>query len=185
MYYNRFRYYNPDTGQYISPDPIGLLGGVNPYGYVHNPSRFIDPFGLAGADCDEILTYRGDTRHPDEIFNDGFKPWGTSKDLYKHTMDAQDPPSYFISTTTSPGVAAEFGSEFYTGKGFVYAIKDKKGAGIDVNATLGRGHDFAKEVEIAYPGGIAPEKILGASPVNERGDFIGYSILNPNRYGKK
>ncbi|WP_343076259.1 RHS repeat-associated core domain-containing protein, partial [Xenorhabdus bovienii] len=55
LYYNRFRYYNPDTGQYISPDPIGLLGGVNPYGYVHNPSRFIDPFGLAGDDCDNLV----------------------------------------------------------------------------------------------------------------------------------
>ncbi|WP_425605024.1 RHS repeat-associated core domain-containing protein [Bombiscardovia apis] len=26
LHYNRFRYYDPDTGQYISPDPIGLLG---------------------------------------------------------------------------------------------------------------------------------------------------------------
>ncbi|MEZ2793493.1 RHS repeat-associated core domain-containing protein, partial [Proteus terrae] len=31
LYYNRFRYYDKDTGQYISPDPIGLLGGFNPY----------------------------------------------------------------------------------------------------------------------------------------------------------
>ncbi|WP_099139125.1 DUF6531 domain-containing protein, partial [Xenorhabdus szentirmaii] len=27
LYYNRFRYYSPETAQYISPDPIGLLGG--------------------------------------------------------------------------------------------------------------------------------------------------------------
>ncbi|WP_244590457.1 RHS repeat-associated core domain-containing protein, partial [Xenorhabdus stockiae] len=53
LYYNRFRYYSPDTGQYISPDPIGLLGGVNPYSYVHNPVNFIDPFGLAGKNCQE------------------------------------------------------------------------------------------------------------------------------------
>ncbi|WP_275374626.1 RHS repeat-associated core domain-containing protein [Xenorhabdus bovienii] len=46
LYYNRFRYYNPETAQYISPDPIGLLGGFNPYGYVHNPTNFIDPYGL-------------------------------------------------------------------------------------------------------------------------------------------
>ncbi|MFL0183214.1 RHS repeat-associated core domain-containing protein [Tenacibaculum maritimum] len=26
MYYNRFRYYSPDTGTYISQDPIGLRG---------------------------------------------------------------------------------------------------------------------------------------------------------------
>ncbi|MGJ0626418.1 RHS repeat domain-containing protein, partial [Xenorhabdus bovienii] len=54
LYYNRFRYYSPETGQYISPDPIGLAGGLNPYGYVHNPTNFIDPFGLAGDDCGNI-----------------------------------------------------------------------------------------------------------------------------------
>ncbi|PHM44406.1 RHS family protein [Xenorhabdus szentirmaii] len=46
LYYNRFRYYSPETAQYISADPIGLLGGFNPYGYVSNPTNFIDPFGL-------------------------------------------------------------------------------------------------------------------------------------------
>ena len=48
LYYNRFRYYDKDTGQYISPDPIGLLGGFNPYGYVHCPTGWVDPFGLSG-----------------------------------------------------------------------------------------------------------------------------------------
>ncbi|NBM55442.1 hypothetical protein GWI68_11815 [Proteus sp. G2669] len=49
LYYNRFRYYDKDTGQYISPDPIGLLGGFNPYGYVHCPTGWVDPFGLSGT----------------------------------------------------------------------------------------------------------------------------------------
>ncbi|EOW1265268.1 type IV secretion protein Rhs, partial [Proteus mirabilis] len=35
--------------QYLSPDPIGLLGGLNPYGYVHCPTGWVDPFGLAGG----------------------------------------------------------------------------------------------------------------------------------------
>ncbi|MEX6313483.1 RHS repeat-associated core domain-containing protein [Providencia manganoxydans] len=48
LYYNRFRYYDKDSGQYISPDPIGLLGGFNPYGYVHDPVGWVDPFGLSG-----------------------------------------------------------------------------------------------------------------------------------------
>ncbi|EPH9898148.1 RHS repeat domain-containing protein, partial [Providencia stuartii] len=50
LYYNRFRYYDKDSGQYISPDPIGLLGGLNPYSYVHNPTKFIDPYGLSSFD---------------------------------------------------------------------------------------------------------------------------------------
>ncbi|MDX6053043.1 RHS repeat-associated core domain-containing protein, partial [Scandinavium lactucae] len=47
LHYNRFRYYDTETGQYLTPDPIGLAGGVNPYGYVHNPLSWVDPLGLA------------------------------------------------------------------------------------------------------------------------------------------
>ncbi|WP_319927888.1 RHS repeat-associated core domain-containing protein [Xenorhabdus littoralis] len=47
LYYNRFRYYDHETGQYLTPDPLNLHGGFNPYGYVHNPVRFVDPFGLS------------------------------------------------------------------------------------------------------------------------------------------
>ncbi|MBS2784373.1 RHS repeat-associated core domain-containing protein, partial [Aeromonas salmonicida] len=45
--YNRFRYYDPQGACYISPDPIGILGGENNYGYVPNLVNWIDPFGLA------------------------------------------------------------------------------------------------------------------------------------------
>jgi RHS repeat-associated protein len=44
---NGFRYYDPDTGRYLSPDPIGLLGGLNAFAYVPNPFTWIDPEGLA------------------------------------------------------------------------------------------------------------------------------------------
>jgi len=47
LYYNRFRYYAPRTGAYISQDPIGLMGG-NPtlYGYVKDPNAIVDFYGL-------------------------------------------------------------------------------------------------------------------------------------------
>jgi RHS repeat-associated protein len=48
LHYNRHRYYDPATGLYQSPDPIGLDGGLRPYGYVQNPTGWIDPLGLAG-----------------------------------------------------------------------------------------------------------------------------------------
>ncbi|NHB90560.1 RHS repeat-associated core domain-containing protein, partial [Photorhabdus tasmaniensis] len=50
LHFNTFRYYAPETGRFITPDPLGLAGGLNPYAYVHNPANWIDPLGLAGCD---------------------------------------------------------------------------------------------------------------------------------------
>jgi RHS repeat-associated protein len=46
LFYNRFRYYDPEAGMYVSPDPIGLGGGLRPFGYGTNPAGWIDPLGL-------------------------------------------------------------------------------------------------------------------------------------------
>ncbi|MDR6546259.1 RHS repeat-associated protein [Chryseobacterium rhizosphaerae] len=44
--YNRFRYYDNESGNYISQDPIGLMSGEpNLYAYVKNVNSFIDIFG--------------------------------------------------------------------------------------------------------------------------------------------
>ena len=45
--YNRNRYYDSQTGRFLSEDPIRWYGGFNFYRYVLNsPTKFIDPFGL-------------------------------------------------------------------------------------------------------------------------------------------
>ncbi|HAE4697493.1 TPA: type IV secretion protein Rhs [Salmonella enterica subsp. enterica serovar Enteritidis] len=44
--YNRFRYYEPESGMYLVSDPLGLLGGEQTYRYVPNPCGYVDPFGL-------------------------------------------------------------------------------------------------------------------------------------------
>ena len=47
LYYNRFRYYDSNTGTYISQDPIGLAGNnPNLYAYTHDSNTWVDPFGL-------------------------------------------------------------------------------------------------------------------------------------------
>ena len=49
LHYNLNRYYDPDTGQYLSPDPIGLDGGLRTQAYVSDPLAWMDPEGLAGC----------------------------------------------------------------------------------------------------------------------------------------
>ncbi|OQP58087.1 hypothetical protein A3860_07095 [Niastella vici] len=46
LYYNRFRYYNPEEGLYISADPLSVTGGFNIYAYVHDTNNWVDIFGL-------------------------------------------------------------------------------------------------------------------------------------------
>ncbi|MFL0145900.1 RHS repeat domain-containing protein [Tenacibaculum maritimum] len=48
--YNRFRYYDPDDGRYISKDPIGLESReANFYSYVGDSNTWIDVFGLSNS----------------------------------------------------------------------------------------------------------------------------------------
>lgn len=48
MHYNRYRYYDPKAGRYVTQDPIGLAGGSNIYTYPLEATRVIDPLGLTG-----------------------------------------------------------------------------------------------------------------------------------------
>jgi RHS repeat-associated protein len=47
LYYNLARHYNPQIGRYIEADPLGVMGGLNLYGYANaNPLMYADPYGL-------------------------------------------------------------------------------------------------------------------------------------------
>ena len=50
LHYNWHRYYDPDTGRYLTPDPVGLAGGINLFLYADgNSVNLIDPLGLSPA----------------------------------------------------------------------------------------------------------------------------------------
>ncbi|MFJ8040346.1 DUF6531 domain-containing protein [Kitasatospora sp. NPDC096147] len=47
LHYNVHRYYDPETGRYTSPDPLGLVPDPNPDTYVLNPHSGTDALGLS------------------------------------------------------------------------------------------------------------------------------------------
>ncbi|MGK9175954.1 RHS repeat-associated core domain-containing protein [Yokenella regensburgei] len=47
LHYYRHRYYDPHQERYITPDPIRLAGGLNPYRYPLNPVSEIEPLRLS------------------------------------------------------------------------------------------------------------------------------------------
>jgi RHS repeat-associated protein len=69
LYYNRFRYYDPNIGAYLSQDPIGLAGN-NPtlYGYVKDANSWADVFGLhCSKKLSDNLEANGTKRLPNTI----------------------------------------------------------------------------------------------------------------------
>jgi RHS repeat-associated protein len=73
LHYNTFRFYDPDIGRFITPDPIGLEGGTNLLQYGSNPISQTDPWGWACSNRDtitrgpnkQILSVRGEIRPSD------------------------------------------------------------------------------------------------------------------------
>jgi hypothetical protein len=58
-------------GRYISKDPIGLAGGLNPYAYAPNPNLWVDPLGLQEESADNVVL----EPLPADLRPDG-RPWG-------------------------------------------------------------------------------------------------------------
>ncbi len=66
FYYNRYRYYNPHTGSFISQDPLRLGAGLNYYQYAPNVWSWFDPLGLS-------CMQEPPKKIPDKIYRGGTK----------------------------------------------------------------------------------------------------------------
>ena len=84
LHYNYFRYYEPETGRYVSPDPIGLAGGFNTYGYVEN-----DP--ISWIDSDGLARNRGGGNPRNIAPNPGNRPGGWSYGQFYPSIDNAPP----------------------------------------------------------------------------------------------
>ncbi|MBO1332570.1 polymorphic toxin-type HINT domain-containing protein [Streptomyces sp. VRA16 Mangrove soil] len=139
-------------------------------------SRLHTYYVLAGAtpvlvhNCNTL--YRADTRGPDEIFANGFKPKGDNLDLIQHVLQYR-PDSGFVATSRSLAAAQRFAKD----AGMEAHIYKIRGSGIDVNATLGPTSPHPHEKEIAVPGIIHPHDIEGVW--NPLGQWIPNPMFRP------
>ncbi len=134
-----------------------------------NPS---DEISAAVSNKVDNFVFRGDSRNPSQIFDEGFTSKGSNLDLLDHASGVID-DSGFISTSQSPNVSRKFAGE----GGFVYTIDAD---GINVNSALGTQSPYPSELEIAIPFEISPSAIKGAREVGSNGTFIGPLLKNPN-----
>ena len=94
-YYLRARYYDSESGSFISKDPIGITGGINSYLYVKsNPVNSVDPTGLLFESIWSNQEERSAT-HLDDVGNiiqpvtyEGFLNYASGKTLDQLRKDA-------------------------------------------------------------------------------------------------
>ncbi|MFD5159847.1 ADP-ribosyltransferase [Streptomyces hawaiiensis] len=119
--------------------------------------------------------YRADGRGPSVVFEEGFRPKDVVNgqyDLEKYVLVNQ--PSPYVSTTYDHDLFKKWKS------GFNYYV-DAPG-GIDVNKTIGDTHKWADQQEVAFPGGIARQYVIGVCPVDKetRTEIMSECESNPH-----
>lgn len=114
LHYSRHRYYDPESGRFTSPDPIGLLGGLNGYTYAPNPTGWIDPLGLKKSCRNNVPCDPCDGKNPSTEARmwQGTKPY-EGVDSYRDTVIAKNTTIYALY---HPAQGDNIPSYFVTGK---------------------------------------------------------------------
>jgi RHS repeat-associated protein len=210
LHYNRHRYYNPDIGRYLTPDPVKLAGGINGYRYVPNPTGWVDPLGLSkcpgGDGCKPssvaeepsaqatIKKAEPDAPTPSEneeylYRGDKRRPDDVFENGFKSKGESEDLFLHAVDSDDPPSNFISTSPQRSVAINFATSYGTKKGylyilksiEGHDINLELGSQSPYPKEKEFAIHKKINTEDIIGATPLKSDGSYIGYSIPNPNR----
>ncbi|MDX2620687.1 DUF6531 domain-containing protein [Streptomyces sp. NPDC006682] len=98
LHYNRHRHYDPESGRYLSPDPLGLVPAPNAATYVDNPTRWVDPLGL--AQC----PHRGGEHSHSVVLGVNQEPDNASNSLAAHLRANGDPGAHTYNGPDYAGV---------------------------------------------------------------------------------
>jgi RHS repeat-associated protein len=113
LVYNRHRYSDPELGQFLCADPVGLEGGLNLYRSGPNSVGWVDPFGLSPESdrASEIRTNQGGvgwgTTYAVATLSNGDTVVVDSRGAVSPATRVRDPSSN--NTRGTPGAAASGG----------------------------------------------------------------------------
>ncbi|MBI4955278.1 MAG: RHS repeat protein [Myxococcales bacterium] len=80
--YTRYRYFEAETGRWLSPDPLGILGGWRLLGFDGDPLSRADPFGLNTA-----LGDQGEALAKQHLSDQGYRIVGSMQNKSGHGVD--------------------------------------------------------------------------------------------------
>lgn len=104
LHYNHHRYYDPSTGRYTTPDPLGLAPAPNPHTYVSNPHHHTDPLGLAPCTPNIVGANYAQTTYREVFSRGGFFSGQTIDDVAgKLQVGGLTPRDVPISVITRDG----------------------------------------------------------------------------------
>lgn len=173
LYYYRARYYSPELGRFLQPDPVGYRDHMNLYGYVQNsPISFRDPNGLSLQEIADFFS--GITISKDSAFSPivgggisiaatGGGPFvEASGGVYSTTtifeVSAPGVGSILVPLTTDMGVFLNYGAGVGVGNGGDVFVGVVPGDINDLNADTVNGDFSAGPVSVA----LAIDPLTGA-----------------------
>ncbi|GGM03595.1 hypothetical protein GCM10010129_53810 [Streptomyces fumigatiscleroticus] len=119
--------------------------------------------------------YRYDTRPPEVILREGFKPWNDkmprSLRLYQKTLDR----TALVSTSRSHGGYTPEWAKQPDGSAYLYVVNPP--GGIDLVDSLGTS-SFAQQQEVVFWKGIRPEFIVRVEKYDKDGKLVASATLN-------
>ncbi len=165
LYNFRARWYDAETGRWLSKDPIGINGGLNQYVFCgNNPVMFLDPEGNA---CGV----------PIAVDENGRATYGPERDWGSNFYDpvlgytsggkglSPTPVSFTLQASKFGGLGAGTGGNWNVGSftsgstdgEFINGSYDTKGGGFFAGASFGAGYDFT------FSFNDSPEDIRGTT----------------------
>jgi len=165
LYYNMFRHYRPDLGRYLTPDRIGLAGGINLYGYAgQNPINYIDPWGLYGW-----REFEHDAAHfwigVGDVASLGITKWIRSTDWY-----GGDHYTNTCSSAYKIGEWAGFVASSLAGMGGGVRISLGRAARYAKLGSKASGLEFSHWIPVRYLQELGLKRLLGRSVWN--GNYV-------------